>query len=99
MQFRTLLAPRNAALRMADHAVLTDTGAARGQTLEKESAVADGRNARDPMRRSREAVARAKANEALMKQVGESREAHRRGERGISGRALREEMDRRARQE
>ena len=45
----------------------------------------------DPMKRSREAVKRAKASDALMKQARESRAAHRRGEHGTPGRALHED--------
>jgi hypothetical protein len=43
--------------------------------------VAEDENAPDPMKRSREAVERAKANEKLMEQVREAREIHRRRER------------------
>jgi hypothetical protein len=51
------------------------------------------------MWRSREAVARAKANDKLMQQIREAREARRRGERGIPGRAFNEELKRRERPE
>lgn len=52
----------------------------------------------EALKRSREAVERARANEGLMQQVRASRIAHQRGERGISGKALREELERRERQ-
>jgi hypothetical protein len=49
------------------------------------------------MKRSRDAVERAKANEGLMRQAYESRNAHQRGERGI-WQALRKELERREQQ-
>ena len=65
----------------------------------RREAISDSGTMRDPLKRGREAAARAKSNEALMKQVRESREAHRRGERGISGRTLHAEVEKRRERE